>query len=687
MEKDLDKKLYNDYLNGEKQAFEFLYDKYKSKITYFIYNIVKDYQKSEDLTQETFIYIMQSKMKEDISFKYYIYLVAKSKAFNYINKEKRRNEIIDEYLSNDDQVEKDVIDLVINKEIKKDLLDSINLLDEKYKNAVYLVNIENLSYQEVAEILGEPLQNTKSLVHRGKKQLKKILLKKGYDNMNKVARTFIMILCITVLVSGMVYAAMKIYDNVKGKAKMTPTFTSKLSTIDTNKVWVGTFNLVWNDFMNDVVGHKIEFEDGYSELAEEFNKQTFTEKELSESSYFKIHGVENLDLKHKIEQGIKDKFNETSKLLDKCDWEKTEGEEGYVLYAMLKKEFNYLEKFSILKDDTFGDSEEKVKYFGLEPSYGQHSSKNIDILFYNSKDDFAIKLKTKEGEEVYLYRTTGEGKSFEENYDEMINKTNKYTGNKNWNENDYLRIPFIQVNDEINYDELCGRYIKGSQWFILQALQTIDFELNNYGGSVKSEALIEATKQAETNKNREFIYNNDFIIFLKEDTKEKPYFVLKVDNTDILVTGDSNNQNEIRENRTETTKITESMQVSNSTENTIATTKKENVVNTSSSNKVKNNEQNSDVKLDNEQQAVLPVIVTEDNKDGIIKFVGIIKNITDECISITPTENERVLGNSILIKNTGNYNLEIDNKVKVSFKGNITKSYPQNIDLISIEKI
>ena len=159
-------------------------------------------------------------MKEDISFKYYIYLVAKSKAFNYINKEKRRNEIIDEYLSNDDQVEKDVIDLVINKEIKKDLLDSINLLDEKYKNAVYLVNIENLSYQEVAEILGEPLQNTKSLVHRGKKQLKKILLKKGYDNMNKVARTFIMILCITVLVSGMVYAAMKIYDNVKGKAKM-----------------------------------------------------------------------------------------------------------------------------------------------------------------------------------------------------------------------------------------------------------------------------------------------------------------------------------------------------------------------------------------------------------------------------------------------------------------------------------
>ena len=89
MKKNLDEKLYNAYLSGEKQAFEYIYNKYKSKIEYFIYNIVKDYQKAEDLTQETFIYVMQNKLQEDSSFKYYIYLVAKSKAFNYINVEKR----------------------------------------------------------------------------------------------------------------------------------------------------------------------------------------------------------------------------------------------------------------------------------------------------------------------------------------------------------------------------------------------------------------------------------------------------------------------------------------------------------------------------------------------------------------------------------------------------------------------
>ena len=80
MEKDLDKKLYNDYLNGEKEAFEILYNKYKNKIEYFIYNIVKDYQKAEDIAQETFIYVIQHQMRENSSFKYYIYLVARSKA-------------------------------------------------------------------------------------------------------------------------------------------------------------------------------------------------------------------------------------------------------------------------------------------------------------------------------------------------------------------------------------------------------------------------------------------------------------------------------------------------------------------------------------------------------------------------------------------------------------------------------
>ena len=212
MEEDIDKKLYDDYLNGDKKAFEILYNKYKGKIVYFIYNIVKDYQKAEDLTQETFIYIMQNQIKRNSSFKYYVYLVAKSKAFNYRNVEIRRNKIIDKYLSSDDKNVNDVLCSITEEETKKEVLEAIESLDGKYKNAVYLVNIEGLSYKETAEILGKTLQNTKSLVHRGKKQLKNILRNKGFDEMNKVAKTFLILIVASLILTGITYAGMIIYN-------------------------------------------------------------------------------------------------------------------------------------------------------------------------------------------------------------------------------------------------------------------------------------------------------------------------------------------------------------------------------------------------------------------------------------------------------------------------------------------
>ena len=533
MEKDFDKKLYNDYLEGNKEAFEFLYNKYKKRIEYFIFNIVKDCNIAEDITQETFIYVMQNRIKENISFKYYIYMVAQSRAINYINREKRRKQIAEEKIYNfEEDIEKDILESIIQEEDRKEIIEAIELLNEKYKNAIYLVKIEGLSYQEASEILGQTLQNTKNLIHRGKKELRKILLRKGFDEMNKVSKVVIVILCISILLAGGVYATTKIIESFAGKSQITPTYTSKLSTMDSNKVWVGTFNLVWNDFMNNVVKGPIEFDDGESELANELNKQSFTVNQLSDSAYFKIQGHASADLKNKIEIGVKQKFDEDSKIVDKIDWKDPN---GYVLYAMLKKEFNYLEPFSTAMDSMeFNNSGIKVKCFGVDASNKPEAGKNVEILFYNSEDDFAVKLKTKEGEEVILYKTTGENKSFEENYKELKRQQSNYSKKNTFENNDILRIPFIKVNEVVNYDELCGRTIKNSKYYIKQALQTVEFELNNMGGSVKSEAVIDATTKALINKTRKMIFDSDFIVYLKEESKEQPYFALKVDNTDVL---------------------------------------------------------------------------------------------------------------------------------------------------------
>ncbi len=200
---------------------------------------------------------------------------------------------------------------------------------------------------------------------------------------------------------------------------------------------------------------------------------------------------------------------------------------------MLKKEFHFLTPFTEQRYEKFGDSEEYVRYFGADAATGDESYENIEVLFYNSEKDFAVRLITKEGEDVILYRTDNSSLSFENAYQEAMTKKESYTGNRKFTENDFLRVPYIKLSKEINYDELCGRLIKGSSVYISQAIQTIDFELNNTGGSVQSEAGM-MFMCASSGIPRYFRFTDDFYLFLKETDKDKPYMALRVNNTDIL---------------------------------------------------------------------------------------------------------------------------------------------------------
>ena len=513
MEKDLDEKLYNDYLNGEKEAFELLYNKYKNRIEYFIYNIVKDYQKAEDLTQETFIYIIQNKMRENCSFKYYIYLIAKSKSFNYVNVEKRRNEIKEKYLSNnDEQVEKDILEVITKEETKKEVLEAIEQLDEKYKNAIYLVNIEGLSYKETSDILGETLQNTKNLIHRGKKQLRKILLKKGFDEMNKVSKILVMVICISIILCGVVYAATFIYKkyNTNNNVTMKPTYESTIDENTINNLWVGTLDLAWKDLEEKIGQNKIELEENV-DIANELNASKFS-KEMLDSNDYEIN-VERT-------------------------WTN-----GYKIDATLNKELNFLEVFDNFSNDynwTFGDGEEYIKYFGINNASLESMNKNVEILFYNrtskkpQDNDFAVKLKTQEGDEIILYRTD-DNKSFEEYYNDIKNKTNAYTGNREFAEKDELQVPYVRVNGMISYDELYGKEIKNTNGlYIFDVIQNVNFSLNERGCNLSSKATMVNEYLSASEDTRYCYFKDKFVIFMKEANSDNPYFALKVDNSDIL---------------------------------------------------------------------------------------------------------------------------------------------------------
>ena len=517
MENDIDLKLYNEYLNGEKSAFEILYNKYKNKIQYFIYNIIKDYQKAEDITQEVFIYVIQNKIKEAYTFKYYIYLVAKCRAYNYINSENRKKEINEQYFSKENaQIEEDIIDIITKNEKRKEVLESINLLEDKYKNAIYLSNIEGLSYKETAEILGETVPNIKNLVHRGKSKLRKILIKKGFDDMNKSLKVLLIVILVGTLLSGVVYAGAVIYNNyIKNNRNhnisMNPSYQSTIDENIINNLWVGTLDIAWKELESQLEMDKIDLQDGNLPVVDDLNSSTFTKDMLDSNDY-------------------------------SISVERTETQ-GYKIDTSLNKELNFaipFDNFSDMYEWKFGDSEEIIKYFGINNASSEEMNKNVEILFFNREnensarsDNFAIKLKTKEGDEIILYRTN-ENKNFDEYYKDIQNKASSYTESKEFLEGDELRIPFVRVNGMIAHNELYGKFIKDTNMYFADVIQNVNFNLNDKGCNLSSEVTL-VTEVTGIGMEPRFCYFDDqFVIFMKEANSDQPYFALKVDNTDVL---------------------------------------------------------------------------------------------------------------------------------------------------------
>lgn len=170
--------------------------------------------------------------------------------------------------------------------------------------------------------------------------------------------------------------------------------------VKSDSAWCATFQLVWNDLKNEVVKQDIVFSPQLA-MAENLNKEDFTEDMISDEYYFKIYGLKTKTLKEKIEAGIKEKFNQTSDILGDFDWSDDELDDPnnydydrYFFYTMLYREFEYKTKFRELDKDNFGKYE-NIKYFGIDNDSNKKVRDNISVLFYNSNDDFAIKLKTK----------------------------------------------------------------------------------------------------------------------------------------------------------------------------------------------------------------------------------------------------------------------------------------------------
>ena len=318
-------------------------------------------------------------------------------------------------------------------------------------------------------------------------------------------------------------------DNTTEKRKpltksydIVPTMSDKITD---NGIWVGTFQLVWNDLKNELVKQDVQID---NELAKNLNREEFTETDLSSEYYYKKYGKASLDLKAEIEKEIKEKFDQTSEILDQMDWTA-----DYIFYTMLYRNFEFESRFDILSNTDFGKYKD-IRFFGISQNSKEVLKYQIRILFYENSQNFAISLKTKSNDEIIMYKNPS-GETFNEIYQNMNAKIANYTGSSTMGSADEFKAPMISINYLRDYEELENKPFTtstGEKLIISDALQTVEFVLNEKGGKVKSEAAI-GTKYtaAPEDKPRKLYLNDTFALFIKEESKDKPYFAAKI--TDI----------------------------------------------------------------------------------------------------------------------------------------------------------
>lgn len=181
----LDNRLTKLALNGDQQAFAEIVELYKDKIYHLAYRMLNNRHEAEDVVQETFLRVFKSLDRYDPNQKFstWIYRIATNLCIDRLRKRKptysldadmNDQEGLDGYSSipSDDRTPES--ELMIS-ETKKLIYDAIESLPAKYKSVMILRYLQDLSLQEISDVLDMPVTTIKTRVHRGREFLRKKL--------------------------------------------------------------------------------------------------------------------------------------------------------------------------------------------------------------------------------------------------------------------------------------------------------------------------------------------------------------------------------------------------------------------------------------------------------------------------------------------------------------------------------
>jgi len=174
--------------NGDEGAFEILVNRHQTSILNLIYRYLGDRTQAKDLAQEVFLRVWQAakNYKPEAKFTTWIYRIAINLCLNELKSARRRkwfsfsrsdegpqNALEETFADGSPSPE----DLLLAKERDRRISDALQSLPENQRTALILKRYDDLSYQEIGEVLGCSVSAVESLLVRAKRTLQEKLKK------------------------------------------------------------------------------------------------------------------------------------------------------------------------------------------------------------------------------------------------------------------------------------------------------------------------------------------------------------------------------------------------------------------------------------------------------------------------------------------------------------------------------
>lgn len=180
-----DEQLVQLYLGGDDQALDILVERYFRYVYNFAAKYIGDRKEAEDLTQETFLRVWRSlkKFDQQKNFKVWLFRVARNVCIDHLRRKKipvfssfendfNESSVLDKIADPTDSVGKKME----NQEMEKEMGEYLMKLSELNRSVLLLYYNQELTFREIADLLGESINTVKSRHRRALVLIRKMMI-------------------------------------------------------------------------------------------------------------------------------------------------------------------------------------------------------------------------------------------------------------------------------------------------------------------------------------------------------------------------------------------------------------------------------------------------------------------------------------------------------------------------------